>query len=141
MNMKAKIKKTGEIMNIASDAEVILNACDRYGNPIKLGFDDVEILEEKSTMPDSCNYSNTNNEAFEYKTFDNITLEQVNELGCDGWELLFIEHDKKILVPVKRFWFKREIINRLAEQNEAGDPIFEQHLKEMEENPEILKWI
>ena len=47
-NMKAKIKKTGEIINIADYARVTLESCDSYGNPLELGFDEVEILQEKS---------------------------------------------------------------------------------------------
>lgn len=48
MIMKAKIKKTGEIINIADYARVALKSCDSYGNPLELGFDEVEILQEKS---------------------------------------------------------------------------------------------
>lgn len=48
MIMKAKIKKTGEIINIADYARVALESCDSYGNPLELGFDEVEILQEKS---------------------------------------------------------------------------------------------
>lgn len=44
--MKARIKKTGEIINIANYAKVTLDQCDSYGNPIELGFDEVEILQE-----------------------------------------------------------------------------------------------
>jgi hypothetical protein len=47
--MKAKIKKTGEIINIASYAHVTLESCDSYGNPIELGFDEIELLEEKES--------------------------------------------------------------------------------------------
>lgn len=46
--MKAKINKTGEIINIADYARVTLESCDSYGNPLELGFDEVEILQEKS---------------------------------------------------------------------------------------------
>ena len=48
MIMKAKIKKTGEIINIADYARVALKSCDSYGNPLELGFDEVEILQENS---------------------------------------------------------------------------------------------
>lgn len=44
--MKVKLKKTGEIINIADYARVTLNQCDSWGNPIELGFDEVEILQE-----------------------------------------------------------------------------------------------
>lgn len=46
--MKARIKKTGEIINIAEYARVVLESCDSYGNPLELGFDEVEILQEKA---------------------------------------------------------------------------------------------
>lgn len=45
--MKARIKKTGEIINIAEYAKVVLESCDSYGDPLELGFDEVEILQEK----------------------------------------------------------------------------------------------
>lgn len=46
--MKAKVKKTGEIINISDYAKVVLDSCDSWGNPLELGFDEVEILQEKS---------------------------------------------------------------------------------------------
>ena len=45
--MKARIKKTGEIINIAGYAKVVLESCDSYGDPLELGFDEVEILQDK----------------------------------------------------------------------------------------------
>ena len=47
--MKAKVKKTGEIINIANYATVTLEKCDSYGNPIELRFDEVEILQEPTS--------------------------------------------------------------------------------------------
>lgn len=47
--MKARIKKTGEIINIANYAKVTLDQCDNWGNPIELGFDEVEILQEPTS--------------------------------------------------------------------------------------------
>lgn len=47
--MKAKIKATGEIINIADYARVVLDQCDSWGNPIELGFDEVEILQETTS--------------------------------------------------------------------------------------------
>lgn len=46
--MKARIKETGEIINIAEYARVALDKCDSYGTPIEMSFEDVEILQEKS---------------------------------------------------------------------------------------------
>lgn len=39
-------KGTGEIINIADCAKVTLDKCDSWGNPIELGFDETEILQE-----------------------------------------------------------------------------------------------
>ena len=47
--MKVKIKKTGEIVNIADYARVTLDSHDSYGNPLELGFDEVEILQENTS--------------------------------------------------------------------------------------------
>lgn len=46
--MKARVKATREIINIADYARVTLDRCDSYGNPIELSFDEVEILQERS---------------------------------------------------------------------------------------------
>ena len=46
--MKARIKKTGEVINIAEYAKVVLESCNSYGDPLELGFDEVEILQDKS---------------------------------------------------------------------------------------------
>lgn len=46
--MKARIKETGEIINIADYARVTLDRCNSYGNPMELSFDEVEILQERS---------------------------------------------------------------------------------------------
>ena len=47
--MKVRIKKNGEVVNIADYAKVTLDRCDSWGNPIELGFDEVEILQEPAT--------------------------------------------------------------------------------------------
>lgn len=46
--VKARIKATGEIIDIASYSRVTLSKCDSYGDPLELGFDEVEILTEKT---------------------------------------------------------------------------------------------
>lgn len=47
--MKARIKTTGEIINIADYATVTLDMCDTFGNPIEKSFEEVEILQEKTS--------------------------------------------------------------------------------------------
>ena len=47
--MKARIKATGEIINIADSATVTLDVCNEFGNPMEKSFDEVEILQEKTS--------------------------------------------------------------------------------------------
>ena len=44
--MKARIKKTGELVNIASYAKITLESCDSWGNPIELSPEDVELIND-----------------------------------------------------------------------------------------------
>ena len=47
--MKVKIKKTGEIYNIAEYDQVEVDTCDSYGNPLTFDYDEVEFIQEKSS--------------------------------------------------------------------------------------------
>ena len=44
--MKAKIKKTGEIVNLASYATIALDQSDSWGNPIELKPEEVELMPD-----------------------------------------------------------------------------------------------
>ena len=46
--MKARIKKTGEIVNIAEYATIELEMCDSYGAPVCLAPEDIEFIQEQS---------------------------------------------------------------------------------------------
>lgn len=46
--MKAKIKATGEIVNLASYATITLDKCDSWGNPIELKPEEVELISEQA---------------------------------------------------------------------------------------------
>ena len=46
--MKARIKKTGEIVNIAEYATRELEMCDSYGDPVCLAPEDIELIQEQS---------------------------------------------------------------------------------------------
>lgn len=50
--MKARIKKTGEIINLAEYAKIELDVCDSFGNPIELKPEDVELVQEKTDNND-----------------------------------------------------------------------------------------
>ena len=46
--MKARIKKTGEIVNISEYAYITLEQCDSWGNPIEMKPEDVELIQEQT---------------------------------------------------------------------------------------------
>lgn len=46
--MKARIKKTGEIINLASYATITLEQCDSWGNPIEMKPEEVELIQEQT---------------------------------------------------------------------------------------------
>lgn len=46
--MKVRIKKTGELVNLAPYAKITLEACDSYGSPIELSPEEVELVQETS---------------------------------------------------------------------------------------------
>lgn len=46
--MKARIKKTGEIVNLASYAAITLDVCDSWGNPIEMKPEDIELIQDKT---------------------------------------------------------------------------------------------
>ena len=46
--MKAKIKKTGEIVNIAEYATIALEQCDSWGCTVEVRPEDVELIQEQT---------------------------------------------------------------------------------------------
>lgn len=46
--MKARIKKTGEIVNIADYATIALDSHDSWGNPIEMKPEDIELIQEQT---------------------------------------------------------------------------------------------
>ena len=50
--MKARIKKTGEVLEVAEYAKVAMDVCDSYGTPLEYGLDEIEIVEDVNRSPD-----------------------------------------------------------------------------------------
>lgn len=46
--MKARIKKTGEIVNISEYATISLDQCDSWGCPIEVRPEDIELIQEQT---------------------------------------------------------------------------------------------
>ena len=44
--MKARIKATGEIVNLADYAKITLDQCDSWGNPIEVKPEEVDLLPD-----------------------------------------------------------------------------------------------
>ena len=51
--MKARVKATGEVFEIASYATIPMECCDSYGEPLRFCFDEVEILSEGNYLKES----------------------------------------------------------------------------------------
>lgn len=74
--MKARIKKTGEILNVASYAAIAVDKCDDWGNPVEYPVSEVEIIPDIEPL-----------------VFDGVTLEP-------DWEQRRYEIVKDILVQL-----------------------------------------
>ena len=46
--MKARIKKTGEIVNIAKYAKIALDQCDSWGCTVEVKPEDIELIQEQT---------------------------------------------------------------------------------------------
>lgn len=46
--MKVRIKKTGEIVNLASYATLTLDMYDSWGNPIEMKPEEIELIQDKT---------------------------------------------------------------------------------------------
>ena len=44
--MKARIKKTGEVVNLASYTTITLEQCDSWGNPREVKPEEIELIQE-----------------------------------------------------------------------------------------------
>lgn len=53
--MKARIKKTGEIVNIADYATIMLDSHDSWGNPIEVKPEEVELIDENEEIDEKVN--------------------------------------------------------------------------------------
>lgn len=51
--MKARVKATGEVFEIASYATIPMECCDSFGEPLHFCLDDVEILSERNDLKES----------------------------------------------------------------------------------------
>lgn len=51
--MKARVKETGEIFEIASYATIPMECCDSFGEPLCFCLDDVEILSDGNDLKES----------------------------------------------------------------------------------------
>lgn len=44
--MKARVKKTGEVLKVADYAVIIMENCDSYGNPLEYKPEEVELIDD-----------------------------------------------------------------------------------------------
>ena len=53
--MKARVKESGEVFEIASYATIPMECCDSFGEPLRFCLDEVEILSEENDLKESKN--------------------------------------------------------------------------------------
>lgn len=105
--MKARIKETGEIINIAEYDRVILDKCNSYGNPIEVPYEDIELLRENSYNID-----------WEQRRYE-LTKELMNGFAANPNEnVVGLSIDTLVGWSVSG---ADEIIKRLQEKRESND--------------------
>lgn len=45
--MKVRVKKTGEVLNVAEYAKVATDHCNSWGNPVEYSLDEIEIIPDE----------------------------------------------------------------------------------------------
>lgn len=79
--IKARIKATGEIVNIESWTELITDKYDSFEDPIKVNIDDVEFIPEQQTV--SIEEYNKLKQQLEYKRKDFVQIMTTLESAYD----------------------------------------------------------
>ena len=64
--MKARIKKTGEVINLASYATITLERCDSCGNPIEMKSEEVELVDDETAEFETCEQTGLENPLQDY---------------------------------------------------------------------------
>ena len=100
--MKAKIKATGEVFNIASYATVTLDNHDSFGNPLEKSFEEVEIIQEKSSDID-----------WEQRRFELAKAAMMGIMGNCDENLCQMEIPKIVKITIK---CADEMIKQLKEE-------------------------
>lgn len=80
--MKAKIIKTGELITIAEYAEIKLDVCDSYGNPISVRPEDVELIPD--VKEDNFPKIDWEQRRFELAKAAMVAMIGSEPFGCDG---------------------------------------------------------
>lgn len=72
--MKARIKKTGEIVNLSPYATITLDVCDSWGNPIEMRPEEIELIQDKTNDFDWQTFRNQAAKDILCAAFPNIKL-------------------------------------------------------------------
>ena len=99
--MKARIKKTGEIVNLASYATITLNMCDSWGNPIEMKPEEIELIQDKIND-------------FDWQSFRNQASKDILcAMIQGGYSQDRIEHQSALAIK-----YADELIKQLKEREE-----------------------
>ena len=75
--MKARIKKTGEVLKIADYAVIAMENCDSYGNPLEYKPEEVELIDETTII---------NNIDWEQRKFELVKVAMQGLAVMRGWK-------------------------------------------------------
>ena len=102
--MQAKIKATGEVFNIAPYATVTLDNHDSFGNSLEKSFEEVEIMQEKSSDID-----------WEQRRFELAKAAMMGIMGNCDENLCQMEIPKIVKITIK---CADEMIKQLKEEKQ-----------------------
>ena len=101
--MKVRIKKTGEIVNIAEYAKIALDQCDSWGNPIEVKPEDVELIQEQ-----------TEDEHWQYIR-ERAAIAAMQGLSANP-KLFYENSEEKIDITARAIRYANALIEKLKEK-------------------------
>lgn len=107
--MKARIKKTGEIVNLSPYAMITLDMCDSWGNHIELKPEEIELIQNKQDKTDD----------FDWQTF---RAEAAKDILCGMLNTrLYDNAQRKQGCVEEAIYFADELIRQLKEKEVRND--------------------
>lgn len=82
MKLKAKLKNTGEIINISEFCQITLTSCDSWGNPIQVDFNNIDAIYDEERVIYDNNIPKKDNIDWEQRRYE-IAKEMLHAIYID----------------------------------------------------------